>query len=157
MSFDPFGGVFINLDLGIPGGNVLLEVRGARRQLRNQDEFIYALEYPKNVHSCAPSDPCVLSWGLDGQFRCSGRQRQTMVPQPIDSVMGHGLLKLLSTRIPAEAGSCVHISRVSFRCWAVHILVGPFFVLVVGFMSVSSISSVLLYFSLCSMLVAGSL
>ena len=30
-----------------------------------------------------------------------------MVPQPIDSVMGHGLLKLLSTRIPAEAGSCV--------------------------------------------------
>ena len=77
VSCDPFGGVFINLDLGIPGGNVLLEVRGARRQLRNQDESIYALEYPKNVHSCAPSDPCVLSWGLDGQFHCSGRQRQT--------------------------------------------------------------------------------
>ena len=104
VSCDPFGGVFINLDLGIPGGNVLLEVRGARRQLRNQDEFIYALEYPKNVHSCAPSDPCVLSWGLVGQFRCSARHHQTMDPQPIDSVIG-GLSKLLSTRIPAEAGS----------------------------------------------------
>ena len=100
MSCDPFGGVFINLDLGIPGGNVLLEVRGAWRQLRYQDEFIYQLEYPKNVHSCAPSDPCVRSCRLDGQFRCSGRQYQTMARQPIDSVMGRGLLKLLSTRIP---------------------------------------------------------
>ena len=46
VSFDPFGGVFINLDLGIPGGNVLLEVRGARRQLRYQGVSIYELERP---------------------------------------------------------------------------------------------------------------
>ena len=71
VSYDPFAGVFINLNLGIPGGNVLLEVRGARRQLRKQDECFYQLNYPKDVHSCAQGDPRVHACGLNGQFHCS--------------------------------------------------------------------------------------
>ena len=41
VSCDPFGGVFLSLDLGIPSGNVWLEVRGARRQFRFQEESIH--------------------------------------------------------------------------------------------------------------------
>ena len=110
MSFDPFGGVFINLNLGIPGGNVLLEVRGARRQLRKQDECFYQLNYPKDVHSCAQVDPRVHACGLNGQFHCSVKDIQTMTQQPIDSVTGHGLLKLLSTRIPVCCDTGISLS-----------------------------------------------
>ena len=105
----PFGEVFINLNLGIPGGNVLLEVRGARRQLRKQNECFYQLNYPKDVHSCAQGDPCVHVCGLNGQFHCSVKDCRTFAQQRIDSVNGHGLLKLLSTRIPVccDTGSSI--------------------------------------------------
>ena len=39
VSSDPFGGVFIIFHSGIPGGNVLLEVRGARRQIRREGDY----------------------------------------------------------------------------------------------------------------------
>ena len=97
---DPFGGAFIEFDLGIPGGNVLLEVRGARRQLRQQDECFYQLNYPRDVHSCAQDDPCVAVCGLNGEFHCSVKDVRTFTQQRIDSVHCHRLLKLLSTRIP---------------------------------------------------------
>ena len=109
VSCDPFGGVTINFNSGIPGGNVLLEVRGARRQLRKQDECFYQLNYPKDVHSCSQGDPRVHVCGLNGQFHCSVKDCRTFTQQRIDSVNGHGLLKLLSTRIPCccDTGSSI--------------------------------------------------
>ena len=98
VSSDPFGGVFMTFHSGIPGENVLLEVRGARRQICRQGDYYYHLEYPRNDDSCVLNDPSLLSCGLDRQFRISGYHFQTAAREPIDSHVVH---KLLSTRTPA--------------------------------------------------------
>ena len=112
----PFGEVFINLNLGIPGGNVLLEVRGARRQLCRQDECFYQLNYPKDVHVSALDDPRVVRCGLNGQFHCSVTDSLTYIQQSFDSVYGEGLIKLLLTRIPVccDKGSSISPESLSF-------------------------------------------
>ena len=105
----PFGGVLIHLNLGIPGGNVLLKVRGAGRQLRKRDEGVHQLNYPKDVSSCAQFDPRVHRCGLTGQFHCSVKDCRTFTQQPFDVVNCLALLKLLSTRIPVcgDSGSSI--------------------------------------------------
>ena len=59
VSYDPFAGVFINFSVGVPGGNVIVEVQGTRRQLRKQNKCVYELNYPKDIHSCDPDHPRV--------------------------------------------------------------------------------------------------
>ena len=72
VSSDPFGGVFITFHSHIPGENVLLEVRGARRQICRQGDYYYHLEYPRNDSSLVVNDPSLLCCGLDGQLQSSG-------------------------------------------------------------------------------------
>ena len=98
MTYDPVAGVFINFSVEVPGGNVVLEVRGGSRQLRKQNGCVYELNYPKDFHSCDPDDPCVHVCGLNAQFHCTVQDCRTFTRQRIDSVNGHRLLELLSTR-----------------------------------------------------------
>ena len=114
MSYDPFAGVFINFSVGVPGGNVIVEVQGARRQLRKQNECVYELNYPKDIHSCDPDDPCVHVCGLKAQFHCTVQDCRKFTPQRIDSVNGHRLLELLSTRFPVCCDTGSGISPESF-------------------------------------------
>ena len=106
--------LFINFSLGIPGGKVLLEVRGARRQLRKQNGCFYQLNNSKDFHSCDPDDPYLHVCGLNAQFHCTVTDCRTCTQQRIDSVNGHGLLDQLSTRFPVCCDTGLEISPESF-------------------------------------------
>ena len=168
MSCDGFGGVFLSLDLGIPSGKVWLEVRGARRQFRFQGGVYSCMRvYTPRTSTFALQviHVCVLAACMDNSVLGSSASDYCPL-QPSDSVRGHGLLKLFLTRIP---GRFQCISRVALQCWEVLLWAPSLYfslctkrhrdlrttlhalaILGVGF---SSISSVLLSFSLRRMLV----
>ena len=160
MSCDGFGGVFLSLDLGIPSGKVWLEVRGARRQFRFQGGVYSCMRvYTPRTSTFALQviHVCVLAACMDNSVLGSSASDYCPL-QPSDSVRGHGLLKLFLTRIP---GRFQCISRVALQCWEVFLWAPSLYfslcttlhalaILGVGF---SSISSVLLSFSLRRMLV----